>query len=224
MVSLVANTWYLVSKLLPGERPSANRSAAIDLGPLKRANVPIFFIVGAPGAGKGTQCQRIVEKYGLTHLSSGDLLRAEVASGSPLGAQLTQTMQAGELVSLEIVLDLVKVAMLKALAAGSEGIPDRRLPARCAAGRQIQPAKLVLFFDVSEETLVQRCLKRGETSGRSDDNIETVKLRLQTFKRSTEPVVLHYEKKGKLVRIIAEGTVEEIFAEVCKHLDKAIVH
>jgi adenylate kinase len=81
---------------------------------------------------------------------------------------------------------------------------------------------LVLFFDVSEDTLVKRCLKRAETSGRSDDNIDTVKKRLQTYLKSTQPVVAHYEKQGKLVRIPAEGTIEEIFAVVCGHLDKHI--
>ncbi|KAI6222975.1 Adenylate kinase isoenzyme 1 [Aphelenchoides fujianensis] len=86
----------------------------------------------------------------------------------------------------------------------------------------IQPAKLVIFFDVSEETLVQRCLKRGQTSGRVDDNPETIRKRLQTFNQATAPVVAHYEKKGKLVRIKAEGTIDEIFAHVQKSLDAAI--
>jgi adenylate kinase len=81
---------------------------------------------------------------------------------------------------------------------------------------------LVLFFDVSEDTLVKRCLKRGENSGRADDNIDTIKKRLQTYLTSTQPVIAHYEKKGKLVRIKAEGSIEDIFTEVCKHLDKAI--
>ncbi|KHJ92790.1 adenylate kinase isoenzyme 5 domain protein, partial [Oesophagostomum dentatum] len=93
----------------------------IDLTPLKKAGVPIFFIVGGPGSGKGTQCERIVAKYGLSHLSSGDLLRDEVKSGSPRGAQLTKIMEAGELVPLEVVLDLIKEAMLKEVAKGSKG-------------------------------------------------------------------------------------------------------
>lgn len=89
--------------------------------PLKKANVPIFFIIGGPGSGKGTQCEKIVAKYGLTHLSSGDLLRAEVKSGSSRGTQLTKIMESGALVSMEIVLDLVKEAMLKAIEGGSKG-------------------------------------------------------------------------------------------------------
>ncbi|KAI6191949.1 Adenylate kinase isoenzyme 1 [Aphelenchoides bicaudatus] len=198
----------------------------IDLTPLKKANVPIFFIVGGPGSGKGTQCEKIVAKYGLTHLSSGDLLRAEVKSGSPLGTQLTKIMEAGELVPMDVVLDLVKDAMLKAVAKGSKGFLIDGYPREVSQGEQfeaeISPSKLVIFFDVSEETLVKRCLKRAETSGRADDNIETIKKRLKTYLTATAPVIQHYEKKGKLVRIKAEGTVDDIFAEVTKHLDKVV--
>ncbi|KAI6180057.1 Adenylate kinase isoenzyme 1 [Aphelenchoides besseyi] len=198
----------------------------IDLSSLKKANVPVFFIVGGPGSGKGTQCEKIVAKYGLTHLSSGDLLREEVKSGSPRGGQLTKMMQAGELVPLEIVLDLIKEAMVKAIGKKSNGFLIDGYPREVKQGDQfeleIQSSKLVIFFDVSEETLVSRCMKRGLTSGRVDDNVETIKKRLQTFQQATKPVIEHYEKKNKLVRIKGEGSVDKIFAEVTKHLDKAM--
>ncbi|GMR43903.1 hypothetical protein PMAYCL1PPCAC_14098, partial [Pristionchus mayeri] len=198
----------------------------IDLTPLKKAAVPIFFIVGGPGSGKGTQCEKIVAKYGLSHLSSGDLLRAEVKSGSPRGAELTKIMEAGQLVPLTVVLDLIKEAMLKEVAKGSKGFLIDGYPREVAQGDQfeaeIMPAKLAVYFEVSEETLVKRLLKRAETSGRADDNMDTIKKRLKTFSEATAPVVAHYEKKGKLARIKAEGAVDAIFAEVCKHLDKAI--
>ncbi|KAK0407532.1 hypothetical protein QR680_019247 [Steinernema hermaphroditum] len=198
----------------------------IDLAPLKAANVPIFFIVGGPGSGKGTQCEKIVTKYGLTHLSSGDLLRAEVKSGSPRGTQLTKIMEAGELVPLEVVLDLIKEAMLEAIKKGSKGFLIDGYPREVKQGEQfeaeIQPAKLVIFFEVSEETLVKRLLKRAETSGRADDNMDTIKKRLYTFNNATTPVVSHYEKQGKLVRIKAEGTIDEIFSVVTSHVDKSV--
>ncbi|KAF8385583.1 hypothetical protein PRIPAC_74725 [Pristionchus pacificus] len=198
----------------------------IDLTPLKKAGVPIFFIVGGPGSGKGTQCEKIVAKYGLSHLSSGDLLRAEVKSGSSRGAELTKIMEAGQLVPLTVVLDLIKEAMLKEVAKGSKGFLIDGYPREVAQGDQfeaeIMPAKLAVYFEVSEDTLVKRLLKRAETSGRADDNMDTIKKRLKTFNEATAPVVAHYEKKGKLARIKAEGTVDEIFAEVVKHLDKAI--
>ncbi|PAV88490.1 hypothetical protein WR25_23118 [Diploscapter pachys] len=196
----------------------------IDITPLKKANVPIIFIVGGPGSGKGTQCERIVKKYGLSHLSSGDLLRDEVKSGSARGGQLTKIMEAGELVPLEVVLDLVKEAMLKEVAKGSKGFLIDGYPREVKQGDQfeaeIMPARLALYFEVAEETLVKRCLKRAETSGRVDDNAETIKKRLKTFMQSTTPVVDHYAKKGKLVKINAEGGVDEIFGVVQQHLDK----
>ncbi|RCN50637.1 adenylate kinase [Ancylostoma caninum] len=207
--------------------PSVERKH-IDLTPLKNANVPIFFIVGGPGSGKGTQCERIVAKYGLSHLSSGDLLRDEVKSGSPRGAQLTKIMEAGELVPLEVVLDLIKEAMLKEVAKGSKGFLIDGYPREVKQGEQfeneIQEAKSVIFFDVSEDILVERLLHRAKTSGRADDNMETIKKRLHTFTTATAPVVEYYEKKKKLIRIQAKGTIDEIFAEVSKHLDQLMGH
>ncbi|MFH4975318.1 hypothetical protein AB6A40_002027 [Gnathostoma spinigerum] len=198
----------------------------IDLTPLRRAGLPIFFIVGGPGSGKGTQCDKIVEKYGLTHLSSGDLLRAEVKSGSPRGEELSKIMANGELVPLEIVLDLIKEAIVEAVEKGSKGFLIDGYPREVKQGVQfeeeIQPCKLCIFFDVSEETLVKRCMHRAETSGRVDDNIETVKKRLHTYNTATAPVISYYEKKGKLITIKAEGSIDSIFAEVCKHLDVAM--
>ncbi|KAI6205484.1 Adenylate kinase isoenzyme 1 [Aphelenchoides besseyi] len=224
MVSLAANTWYLLSKLLPDREHTSLNRRVVDLEPLRRANVPIFFIVGGPGSGKGTQCEKIVAKYGLTHLSSGDLLREEVKSGSKRGSELTKIMEAGELVPLEIVLDLIKEAMVKAIGKKSKGFLIDGYPREVKQGDQfeaeIQPCKLVIFFDVSEETLVNRCLQRGLTSGRSDDNVETIKKRLQTFNTATQPVVDHYIQKQKLVTIKGEGSVEEIFAQVSEHLQK----
>ncbi|KIH57003.1 adenylate kinase [Ancylostoma duodenale] len=195
----------------------------IDLTPLKNAGVPIFFIVGGPGSGKGTQCEKIVAKYELSHLSSGDLLREEVKSGSPRGAQLTKIMEAGELVPLEVVLDLIKEAMLKEVAKGSKGFLIDGYPREVKQGeefeKEIQEAKSVIFFDAPDEILVERLMHRAKTSGRADDNMETIKKRLNTFHAATAPVVEYYEKQKKLFRILAKGTVEEIFAKVVEHLD-----
>ncbi|KAK6023777.1 adenylate kinase, partial [Ostertagia ostertagi] len=194
----------------------------IDLAPLKKANVPIFFIVGGPGSGKGTQCEKIVAKYGLSHLSSGDLLRDEVKSGSPRGAKLDKIMKAGELVPLEVVLDLVKEAMLKEVAKGSKGFLIDGYPRDVKQGeqfeREIQDAKSVIYFDVAEDILSYII----SYSGRADDNMETIKKRLKTFTTATAPVVSYYEKKKKLIRIKADGTVDEIFTVVCQHLDKHV--
>lgn len=146
----------------------------IDLAPLRHANVPIIFIVGGPGSGKGTQCERIVKKYGLSHLSSGDLLRAEVESGSKRGAQLSKIMEAGQLVPLEVVLDLIKEAMIRCIHAksgdkhGCRGFLIDGYPREVEQGTkfeaEIQPSAAVFYFDVTDEdTLVKRLLKRAET-------------------------------------------------------------
>ncbi|KRX95340.1 Adenylate kinase isoenzyme 1 [Trichinella pseudospiralis] len=186
----------------------------IDLTPLKNAKLPIIFVVGGPGSGKGTQCAKIVDKYNLTHLSSGDLLRAEVNSGSERGGQLKDIMASGELVALEIVLDLVKEAMLEAIKKGSRGFLIDGYPRDVRQGEifeaEIMPCELVIFFDVSDETMMQRLLGRGQTSGRVDDNRETITKRLDTFHKQTQP-------------IHAEGKVDDIFAEVDKALKKLFV-
>lgn len=200
----------------------------IDLTQLKAAKVPIFFIVGGPGSGKGTQCEKIVAKYGFKHLSSGDLLRADVESGSSRGGQLKAMMEAGQLVPLTIVLDLIKEAMVKAVQDKScngfliDGYP-REVQQGIDFENEIQPSTLVIYFDVTDEkTLIERLLKRSQTSGRADDNMETISKRLQTFKAATAPVVDHYKNSGKLARIEANGTVDAIFIEVCKHIDNAL--
>jgi len=185
--------------------------------------VPIIFIVGGPGSGEGTQCAKMVAKYGLSHLSSGDLLRDEVQSGSARGSELTKIMESGQLVPLEVVLDLIKEAMLKEFSKGSKGFLIDGYPREIKQGDQfeseIMESALVIYFDVPAATMTDRLLGRAQTSGRVDDNIDTIKKRLDTFYKQTEPVVDHYKKKGKLCHIKAEGSVDQIFGEVEKSLD-----
>lgn len=181
--------------------------STVDITQLKQSNVPIIFVIGGPGCGKGTQCQKIVEKYGFTHLSTGDLLRDEVASGSKRGEKLTAIMKKGELVSLDVVLDLLKESMAKHLS-NSKGFLIDGYPREVNQGiqfeQQIKPCTMVLYFDVSDETMINRCMKRGETSGRADDNADTIKKRLETFHSISQPVVKHYEGKVKMIHAEVE--------------------
>merc|ERR1712179_831462 len=181
----------------------------------------IVFIVGGPGCGKGTQCERIVEKYGYCHLSSGDLLRAEVKSGSDRAKTLDEIMKKGELVPLFVVLDLLAEAMIAKLA-GSKGYLIDGYPREVAQGqefeKEILPCSQILYFDVSDETMTARLLNRGKTSGRADDNEATIKLRLDTFHKHSKPVVEAY--KEKCTTIPAERDPKDIFADVCAVLDK----
>jgi len=200
--------------------PTVKRSE-IDVTPLRQSNLPIIFVLGGPGSGKGTQCAKMVEKYGYTHLSSGDLLRDEVASGSERGKQLTEIMQRGELVPLDVVLDLLKEAMMAKLES-SKGYLIDGYPREVAQGVQfeetIKPCALVLYFQVSDETMTTRLMGRGLTSGRADDNIETIRKRLDTFHKHSLPVVDHYASKCKTIS--AETDPETVFLEVCKSLEQ----
>uniref|UniRef100_T1GX00 Adenylate kinase active site lid domain-containing protein n=1 Tax=Megaselia scalaris TaxID=36166 RepID=T1GX00_MEGSC len=151
-----------------------------------QVNVPIIWVLGGPGCGKGTQCAKIVEKYNFTHLSSGDLLRAEVASGSEKGKELAAIMKEGKLVSNEAVLQLLDCAIKKAAASSKgfliDGYP-REKDQGAAFEKQISPADLILFFDCADQTLVDRILARAAASKevRADDNEETLKTRIATL-------------------------------------------
>merc|ERR1711863_34306 len=193
----------------------------IDKTPLRDAKLPVIWVLGGPGSGKGTQCDRIVEKYGYTHLSSGDLLRDELKSGSDRAAVLGEIMKKGDLVPLFVVLDLLAEAMIAKLA-GSKGYLIDGYPREVAQGqefeKEILPCSQILYFDVSDETMTARLLNRGKTSGRADDNIDTIKLRLDTFHKHSKPVVEAY--KEKCVTIPAERDPNDIFADVAAVLDK----
>ncbi len=185
------------------------------------ANSSIVFVLGGPGSGKGTQCERLSSTFGYTHLSTGDLLRAEVASGSEFGASLEATMKSGGLVTTATVLELLKKNML---ASGSnkfliDGFPravDQAFEFEAVFG----PPSYVLEFSADEETLVQRLVARGKASGRADDNEETIRSRLKTFREESQPVLDFYSKLGVVRSISSEGrSVEDVFqsAAACFH-------
>ncbi|KAF3426298.1 hypothetical protein E2986_13348 [Frieseomelitta varia] len=187
------------------------------------------WIVGGPGCGKGTQCERIIAKYGFYHISSGDLLREEVASGSPRGASLQEAMSQGLFVPTDIVLDLIRERMEKAKKEEStktgfliDGYPrelGQGLLFEKNASINVCPVDLIIFFDVSNETLEKRLLGRAAAAvtQRADDNLETIKRRIKIFNVKNGEIVNHY--KDKVVRINAEGSVDDVFAEVSKALD-----
>ncbi|KAK5646555.1 hypothetical protein RI129_005019 [Pyrocoelia pectoralis] len=183
-------------------------------------SVPIVWVLGGPGSGKGTQCDRMVAKYGLVHLSSGDLLRNEVGSGSERGKELAAVMERGELVSRQIVLDLLKEAILSN-AATAKGFLIDGYPREKEQGElfeeQIGAVTIVLYIDAADDTLVKRLLGRAATSGRADDNEETIKKRLHTFHTHNDAVLDAYKSKTK--RINAEASAEEVFRVVEAYLD-----
>jgi len=177
-------------------------------------------VIGGPGSGKGTQCARIVEKYGYTHLSTGDLLRDEVNSGSERGNRLNAIMQSGQLVPLAEVLQLLKDAIAKNSTNSKgfliDGYP-REVDQAIQFEKDVCKCSCLLYFDVSDGTMTARLLDRGKTSGRVDDNEATIKKRLDTFHAHSQPIMDHYGEKVK--KIPAERDPAEIFVDVCKCID-----
>eukprot|EP00727_Mastigamoeba_balamuthi_P007492 m51a1_g3363 putative ump-cmp kinase (191) ;mRNA; r:443040-444026 len=184
----------------------------------------VVFVLGGPGSGKGTQSEKIVEKFGFAHFSAGDLLRAEVASGSPHGTMISEMIKAGKIVPSSVTVGLLKKAIetsprKKILIDGfprsaeNNGAWEQQMNA-------VVDMRFVLFFDCPEETMLQRLLHRGETSGRTDDNIESIKKRFATFRNESIPVVEYYEKQGKVRRIDASESPETVFEKVSKFFEQ----
>ncbi|OQV18304.1 Adenylate kinase isoenzyme 1 [Hypsibius exemplaris] len=179
---------------------------------------PIVFVMGGPGSGKGTQCALIKERFGFCHLSTGDLLRDEVSSGSPRGEWLNSIMVKGDLVPLEVVLNLLKEAIHRESQRGARGFLIDGFPREVSQAlefeKQVGCCAQVIYFEVPFDVMSERLIRRGITSGRADDNAETIRKRLQTFADQTIPVVSHYQKAQKTTIIPANREVDAIFADV----------
>jgi adenylate kinase len=180
-----------------------------------------LILFGPPGSGKGTQSEKIVEKFGLIHLSTGNLLRQEIADKTPLGMEAKNFMDKGQLVPDEVVIGMIDSSLEKhANARGFlfDGFP--RTIAQAEALDKLLALKKtgickVLALEVTEDELVKRLVKRGETSGRSDDTDEQIiRKRFSVYKNETEPVAAYYQAQGKLERIQGEGSVDEIFSKL----------
>jgi len=174
----------------------------------------VIFVLGGPGSGKGTQCANVVEHFGYTHLSAGDLLRAEIKSGSENGTMIQNMIKEGKIVPSEVTIKLLQKAMQES---GNDkflidGFPrNEENRAAFEAVTKIEPA-FVLFFNCPEEEMERRILSRNQ--GREDDNIETIRKRFNVFLESSLPVVEYYDSKGKVRKIDAAKSVEEVFEAV----------
>ena len=186
-----------------------------------------LILFGPPGSGKGTQSDSLVEKYGLKHLSTGNLLREEIAMQTPLGLEAKSFMDKGQLVPDEVVIGMVDSYFDKYKEASGflfDGFP--RTVAQAKALDNLLDLKstdiaMVLALEVSEDELVKRLINRGKTSGRSDDtNEEVIRKRFSVYQKETTPVADHYKKTNKFQTVKGEGSVEDIFADICKLIDK----
>ena len=184
-----------------------------------------IIIWGAPGCGKGTQSALIVEKFKLKHLSTGDLLRSEIQSNSELGKEADSYISKGNLVPDSMIINILHKA-IDAEVEGKgiilDGFPRTVAQAEALETMLAERGSQIDFFlniEVEKRELIARLLKRGETSGRSDDNLETIQKRLEVYEVKTAPVNDFYKQKGKLQPINGMGTVEEIFDRVSAVLE-----
>ncbi|XP_018727608.2 UMP-CMP kinase 3 isoform X2 [Eucalyptus grandis] len=187
---------------------------AMEMGTLAQRRPTVVFVLGGPGSGKGTQCDKIVQHFGFTHISTGDLLRDEIRSGSENGTMIQRMMKEGKMVPPELTIKLLQKAMQecgndKLLIDGFPRNEENR--AAYEAVIKIEP-KLVLFLDCSEEEMERRLLNRNQ--GREDDNIETIRKRFKVFKESTLPVIEYYDSKGKVRKIDAGKPADEVFEDI----------
>lgn len=185
-----------------------------------------LILFGPPGSGKGTQSEKLIAKYHLRHLSTGDLLRSEISRKTPLGIEAKKLMDKGNLVPDEVVIGMINDAVdMNMESAGFlfDGFPRTAVQAEeldNLLARKHTCIDVMIALEVSEDELIKRLLKRGETSGRSDDTNEIViRARIAEYHKKTATVADHYRKAQKVVLIKGEGTVDEIFARLCAEID-----
>ena len=185
-----------------------------------------LILFGPPGSGKGTQSERLISKYGLKHLSTGDLLRSEITAQTELGLKAKSFMDAGQLVPDAVVIGMVDAAISANKGVNGflfDGFPRTKAQAEALDALMQSHATeihVVLALDVPEDELIQRMIGRAKTSGRSDDaDPEVQKKRIAVYRNETLAVADHYKMFNKVVHLNGLGTIDEIFSSLCKEID-----
>ena len=187
-------------------------------------NIVIF---GAPGSGKGTQSEKLIAEYGLEHISTGELLRDHIARGTALGKLADTYISNGQLIPDEFMIDVLDDIFKQDPAKAEKGVIFDGFPRTVAQAEALSEllarygsdVHAVVGLDVEEDELVRRMLERGKQSGRSDDNLDTIKKRLEVYHRQTSPLRDYYMGKGKYHAINGNGTVDGIFGDIKTALD-----
>ena len=189
-------------------------------------NNQIFIVLfGAPGSGKGTQSARLIDEYGLYHISTGELLRQHIKNGTELGKVADGYIYKGQLIPDDLMIRILDETLDKE-ASGKNGVVfdgfPRTIPQADALKQLLRrrgyDLSAVVGLEVPEDELVTRMLQRGKETGRADDNIETIKNRLKVYHDQTAPLREYYIKEGKYLPVNGHGVVDEIFGNIAKGL------
>ncbi|KAH7921487.1 UMP-CMP kinase [Leucogyrophana mollusca] len=205
-----------------------------DISPVfDSEKVTVIYVLGGPGAGKGTQCSKLVGAYSFCHLSAGDLLREEQnREGSQYGELIRTCIREGTIVPMEVTVKLLENAMSAEIEARTgdgwsngrgrfliDGFP-RKMDQALKFDEEVCLASMVIFFTTTEEVMLHRLLERGKTSGREDDNVESIRKRFRTYEEQTMPVIRHYSSHGKVVEIDSTASVEQVYREASAAVSK----
>ncbi len=186
-------------------------------------NIALF---GPPGAGKGTQSKKLLDKYNLTYISTGDILRSEIAAGSELGLMAKSIIDLGGLVNDELVVQIIEKKIKENQNARGilfDGFPRTVVQAYILDGLLLKlntSLDMMISLDVPDKELTERLLLRAKTSGRTDDTLDVIKVRLQEYQDKTKPVASYYEDQGKYHIINGVGSLEDIFGNIVNHIEK----
>lgn len=187
-----------------------------------------LIICGAPGSGKGTQSDLIIKKYDLQHFSTGDILRKEIADETELGKYAHGFISNGQLVPDGVIIDMIAKKIDSLDKSQIKGMIFDGFPRTVAQAEALEElfekrglkTDVLIDLAVDEEELINRLLLRGKTSGRSDDNLETITKRLEVYHAQTKPVTEYYNKLGKYVSIYGMGSIDEIFSRITKAIEE----
>lgn len=185
-------------------------------------------MIAPPGAGKGTQGERIASHFSVPHIATGDLLRDHVSRGTEIGKKIQHHLDEGDLVPDDVVLEMVREALEKAANTEQRGYVLDGVPRTVSQARELyviardldMTANVALHLDVSDEEILRRLLTRASSQGRSDDNEEVIQKRIDLYREVTEPILAWYEERGILVRVDGEGPAQYVTEQILKRLDQ----
>ena len=183
-------------------------------------------IFGAPGSGKGTQSAKLIDEYGLFHISTGEVLRAQIAQGTELGKVADSYISKGQLIPDELMIQILD-DVLEQNAADVKGVVFDGFPRTIPQAEALKglletrgtALHAVIGLEVPEDELVDRMIKRGQQTGRADDNIDTIKNRLEVYHNQTKPLQQYYKEEGKYIAINGLGIVDEIFDSIAEGIE-----